>query len=187
MIPAGHVTAVPASRFARFDDLIFCPLDLPPPPVIDADSFVKWMQNDPLQTGTYPKQHYEKVVGRPYPWLMRVIRDDFNPLQEAYPDVYEYALSYPLKTVRNIIFLAQDGYQSVFTHTDSDGLVGLRFYLANKNSEGLHFHKGRERYDHFNTYQRDEHGQPRQPDLLGTSRPKRRCTPRFRTAAGHLS
>jgi len=165
VIPTNNVVTVPASRFAKYDDLIFAPLDLPLPPAIDAEVFVEWMKSDPLKTGAYPKQHYEKVIGKPYPWLMRVLRDDFEPLRIAYPEVYQYAMSYPLKTVRNIIFLAQDGHQSVFTHTDSDGLIGLRFYLANKNSEGLHFYQGRERYDYFNTYQRHENGEPKQPDL----------------------
>lgn len=160
MIRDGSTSAIPASRFARYDDLIFLPLDLPPPPVVDPDRFVEWMASDPLRTGTFPSEHYRRLTGRPYPWLMRVLRDDFAALREVYPEVLDYALSYPLVRVQNIIFLAQDGDQAVFTHTDSDGLVGLRFYLANRNSDGLHFFRGRERYDYFNTYQRDEQGRP---------------------------
>lgn len=165
MIPAENLVTVPASRFAKYDDLIFSPLDMPKPPAIDSEQFVQWMLNDPLKTGAYPKQHYEKVIGRPYPWLMRVLRNDFTPLADAYPDVLEYVLKYPVRNVQNIIFLAQDGHQAVFTHTDSDGLIGLRFYLANKNVDGLHFYRGRERYDYFNTYQRHANGEPKQPDL----------------------
>lgn len=150
----------PALGRGRFDDLIFCPLDLSPPPEIDVKEFIEWMRSDPLRTGEYPKAHYERVTGNPYPWLMRSLSSDLEPLRAAFPQVHAYCAQYPLKPLKTVIFLAQNGHQSVFTHTDSDGLVGLRFYLANKNVEGLHFYRGKEKYDSFSCYPRDAEGRP---------------------------
>jgi hypothetical protein len=158
------MNSVPFTRakgLSRFDDLIFSPLDMPAPPSVDADRFVQWMNSDEKQTGQYFRERYERLTGLRYPWLMRSISGDLQPLQEAYPEVFDYAMSFPFKKVRAVIFLAQDGYQSVFPHADSDGLVGMRFYLANKNVEGLHFYKGREAYDFFDSCGADKDGQPR--------------------------
>jgi hypothetical protein len=151
---------VPARGLGRFDDLIFCPLDLPEPPAIDVPKFISWMASDPTGSGRVPKERFERLTGRPYPWLMRVASGEMDSLREAFPEVYEYCARYPLKNLRNLVFLAQDGHQAVFPHTDSDGLVGLRLYLANANVEGLHFYQGRERYDYFSGYRTDEDGQP---------------------------
>lgn len=150
----------PAKNLGRFDDLIFCPLNLPEPPSVDADRFIEWMSSDATGYGKAPKEHFERFTGKTYPWLMRVVSGDMDEFAVLFPEVHSYCAAYPLKSIRTFVFLAQDGYQSVFPHADSDGLVGLRLYLANKNSEGLHFFKGRERYDKFCPYRNDDSGNP---------------------------
>lgn len=149
----------PATRFERFDDLIFTPLDMMQPPCVDIRRFVQWMSEDE-KTGLYWKQRYEHLTGLQYPWLMRSVSGDMTPLADAFPEVFAYAMSFPFRRVSAVICLAQNGHQTVFPHADSDGLVGMRFYLANKNVEGLHFFKGRERYDHFNSNGADKNGSP---------------------------
>jgi hypothetical protein len=91
---------------------------------------------------------------------MRAATGDMTPLKEAFPEVFDYALLYPFESVKAVIFLAQDGHQSVFPHSDSDGLTGMRFYLENRHVEGLHFYKGKQKYDSFNSSQLDESGTP---------------------------
>jgi hypothetical protein len=148
----------PAMFKGRFDDLIFTPLDLEQPPDVDADSFVNWMSGgqDPMQTE--PMKAYERLNKKPYPWLMKTLNGDLSSLQSAFPDVYRYLSVFPFKEVRTLVILAQHGEQSVFTHTDSDGLCGMRFYLKSKNAEGLHFYKGKAPYDKFDSFRKRPDG-----------------------------
>lgn len=160
MIRSESPVYVPAKHEGRYDDLIFTPLDLPPVPEVDIDQFIEWMKSDPLKTGTMPKERFERITGKRYPWLMRVVSSDLESLHAAFPEVLQYARTYPFKTIKALVFLAQDGHEEVFPHADSDGLVGMRFYLANKNVDGLHFFKGKQPYDYFNGYKSDESGKP---------------------------
>lgn len=155
----NYLPFTPAAHAGRFDDLIFTPLDMPQPPSVDVNRLVEWM-GDNKKVGLYWKNHYERLTGRQYPWLARSVFDDLTPLAEAFPEVLDYALLYPFESVRAVIFLAQDGHQSVFPHSDSDGLTGMRFYLENRHVEGLHFYKGKEKYDTFNSNRLDENGNP---------------------------
>ena len=149
----------PASQLGRYDDLIFVPLDLPPPPTIDPLRFVEWMQATADPRTSAPSFAYRQSSGREYPWLMTSIVGDLAPLQKCFPEVADYFSVYPLRTITHAIFLAQRGHQAVFKHTDSDGLYGMRLYLTSKNAEGLHFYRGRERYDAFPTYARSPEGE----------------------------
>jgi hypothetical protein len=165
LIKTDSPILVPAKHASHLDDLIFCPLDLPAVPLIDPESFVDWMKADPFKTGEYPKAHYERIVGKTYPWLMRSLQGDLTSLGSTFPAVMAHCQLYPFSRIRNVIFLAQNGHQSVFTHTDSDGLVGMRFYLVNKSTEGLHFYRGKEPYDYFNCYPKDQQGNPYSANL----------------------
>jgi hypothetical protein len=147
-----------AKHQGRFDDLIFSPLDLPAPPEIDAGRFVQWMQLGQQPETSLPRVAFENLTGQSYPWLLRSLIGDLSALAEAFPEVHRYLLCFPFKQVKSLTFLAQHGTQEVFTHTDSDDLYGMRFYLTVKNSEGLHFFKAKERYDHFPTYARSAEG-----------------------------
>ena len=113
-----------------------------------------------MKTGTFPKERYERLTGLKYPWLMRSVVGDMGELERKFPQVLSYAKLYPFKSIRTIIFLAQDGHQAVFPHSDSDGLTGMRFYLENRHVEGLHFYKGLKPYDSFNSAQFDKSGNP---------------------------
>jgi len=151
--------AMPAQFRGRYDDLIFCPLDLPKPPEVLVEDFVRWMKVGQDAQRIAPKLAFERVEKRTYPWLMRTMTDDFAPLAEAFPDVSQYLSVFPFRKLRSVVILAQQGHQAVHTHTDSDGLYGMRFYLTAKNAEGLHFFKGRSRYDRCDNYKRSPTGE----------------------------
>jgi hypothetical protein len=146
-----------AQHAGRYDDLIYCPLDLPLPPTVDVPQFLEWMASvqDPQMLTT--KNSYEQAKKLPYPWLSRFLKDAMQ-LKEAFPELYDYLLLYPFDALTSLMFLAQKGHQDVFTHCDPDGLYCMRLYLTVKNCEGLHFFKARQPFDHFSTYSRNEAG-----------------------------
>jgi hypothetical protein len=141
-----------AQNLGRYDDLIFCPLDLPPPPEVDTGEFVDWM----LRAGSAnmaPKRVYEKLTGHEYPWAVAFPDGgSYKAMKDEFPQVTEYLASFPFDEIEHTVILAQRGCQHVFTHTDRDWLRGMRVYLKSKNKEGLHFFRGREKYDEFDMY-----------------------------------
>ena len=139
-----------AQNLGKYDDLIFCPLDMPIPPNIDPMALVEWMKTP--GTINMPKMAFEKVTKQEYPWLSRIASEGCEEVKEAFPELYEYLKSFPFESIEHMVFLAQRGHQPIFTHCDSDWLCGMRLYLTSKNREGLHFYKGKERYDEFLTY-----------------------------------
>lgn len=151
---------VPAKNQGRYDDLIFVPFDLPLVPQVDVSQFLMWMKANQNFPTMRPKSAFEKTSGKEYPWFSSALFGDITPLREAFPEISQYVDLFPLKKVEQLVFLAQRGHQDVFKHTDSDGLYGMRFYLTKKNAEGLHFYRGREKYDYFPTYATPETFQP---------------------------
>lgn len=141
-----------AQNLGRYDDLIFCPLDMPPPPEIDTAEFVDWM----IKVGSSsmaPKRVYEKLNDHEYPWICAAPKGgSFLAMKEAFPQIVEYLGNYPFDEIDHCVVLAQRGFQHVFTHTDGDYLRGMRLYLKSKNKEGLHFFRGLEKYDEFDMY-----------------------------------
>lgn len=151
--------STPAQRLGRFDDLIFSPLDLPLPPAIDVPKFLEWMTCVQDPKVIFTKMAFEKAHKRPYPWASRFLFGEEAALKEAFPELYEYLLLYPFDDLTKLMFLAQEGYQDIFTHCDPDGLHGMRLYLTAKNCEGLHFFKARQAFDNFPTYIHNDAGE----------------------------
>jgi hypothetical protein len=135
-----------------FRDLVFSPLALPSPPQIAADELIEWMRwarTEGLKIGLNgPERSYEARTGRQYPWLMAnvVLRergDIGRSFEREFPQLREYCSLFPVGRPRCLVILAQRGGMDVHMHADSDGYWGLRFYLANKHQEGLHFYMAR--------------------------------------------
>jgi hypothetical protein len=141
-------------RLADYEDLVFSPLAMPPPPDVDTARLIEWMtwaRAEGHKRGlNVPERGYEAATGRPYPWLMANV---FYPrpshveesFEREFPDLLRYAHSFPLKDLKLVVLLAQRGDIDVHLHTDSDGHWGFRFYLANKRQDALYFHMARER------------------------------------------
>jgi hypothetical protein len=96
------------------------------------------------------ERNYETRTGRRYPWLMaNVYYIDRSHVEDSFdkefPQVAGYARLFPVNEVGGIVLLAQRGRTEVHLHTDSDGFWGFRFYLANKDADGLYFCMTRQR------------------------------------------
>src|SRR4051812_47865369 len=57
-----------------YRDLVFSPLDLPPPPAVDVPHLISWMTwacTEGRKRGlNAAERKYESVTGRQYPWLV---------------------------------------------------------------------------------------------------------------------
>jgi len=136
----------------RYRDLVFSPLDLPPPPAVDVARLVSWMtwaRAEGRKRGLVnAERRYESETGRQYPWLVANIALEHptnaeDSFAREFPEIGRYAAKFPVDRPGWLVLLAQRGGTDVFLHTDSDGYWGFRFYLANKSHEGLHFHLSR--------------------------------------------
>jgi len=139
---------------AKYEDLVFSPLALPPPPEVDTDRLVAWMtwaREEAHKRGlNRPERGYESSTGRICPWLMATVyygkRSHVEDSFEAeFPEVARYARLFPLRTLGGISLLAQRGSVPVHLHTDIDGHWGFRFYLANSDPGALYFCMARRR------------------------------------------
>jgi hypothetical protein len=137
-----------AATLEEFRDLVFSPLDLPPPPAVDSARLVAWMawaHGEAEKSGrNVPERNYEAQTGRQYPWLMTALHYSAPGSLEAafgceFPQVVQYARFFPLRGLKLIALIAQREGTEVHLHTDSDGYWGLRFYLANRSSDALYF------------------------------------------------
>lgn len=145
------------------EDLIFIPLDLPPPPSIDLDKFHDWHR----EQLPYNKEH-NYVAARSngkesYPWAVSwatwyTTYQSDNPwicdFDKKFPELVEYLSLFPVKQYKSIVFLEQQESREVYLHTDgsqSTGTApgdwfGLRFYLHNTLGEKLYFVRTKEKY-----------------------------------------
>jgi hypothetical protein len=137
-----------------YKDLLFCPLDLPTPPVIDYSKFKVWY-NEQLD---FNKKHNVTALvadgKQEYPWevswaLWWNTYDKPNPwicnFEKTFPELVEYFKLYPFKQFKSISFLDQKESRDVYLHTDPDNRWGMRFYLFNGLGEKLYFVKSKER------------------------------------------
>lgn len=135
-----------------YRNLVFSPLALPSPPAVDTAALIEWMQWARVEGHkrglNRPERNYESRTGRRYPWLSANVRfyepsEIRRSFELKFSEIVEYCDAFPVKRVGALAFLAQHGGLDVHMHADSDGYWGLRFYLANKNCEGLHFYMAR--------------------------------------------
>lgn len=156
--------------FEKFHNLIYTPLDLPEPPIVDDDKFEWWAnkaaqehlkisdQRVLLPDGRYRRSlmsMWKSAVG-PYAWksshAMKETTSetgspwvlDFNKL---FPELVEYLYLFPFVKLQSINFLHQDPNIPVALHTDPDNWIGFRFYLKNSVSkDALYFRKAKKEF-----------------------------------------
>ena len=158
-------------KFDKFSDLIYCPLDLPEPPIIDLDELLEWSKNispdHPNQSQSIllpdgktiqtPEAATRRTLGY-YPWLSIWMKrsNQFVPqnngwMQEfidKYPDLYNYVLQFPLKETSAVNLMWQYEDTPVMIHTDPEHWFGMRLYLNNTPDAPLFFLKAKERNNH---------------------------------------
>lgn len=156
-----------AQNLGKYDDLIFCPLDMPNPPEVDIAQFIDWL-HEQSKHSMIPRAAFEKYSGKEYPWLATTIKHGAVELKNSFPELHEYLSWFPFDLLDHLVILAQKGRQSIFIHTDRDWLQGMRFYLTCKNKEGLHFFRGRQKYDEFEPHMVGSDGKVKAPNWAQT-------------------
>ena len=149
-------------------NLIFSPLDLPDPPEVDMDEFIRWHsdqkkfmlqhnQNKVNSTNIYGGYCWHiswAIWWNTYkldnPWIC-----DFD---KRFPELVEYINLFPFKTLKSISFLNQIGGAKVEPHSDPDRMWGMRFYLKNKTKDALYFSRMKEPNNHRIATMEDENG-----------------------------
>ena len=153
------------SRFDKFRDLIYCPLDMPEPPQIDLIKLVDWANALDDKNANQAKltldengkpiaESAEGVIRRRlgyYPWrsVWPKRSRDIVPhnngwnadFEEQFPELVEYAKLFPYKELHAINLLIQLEGTPVFLHVDPDDYFGMRFYLTNTDNSLLYFYK----------------------------------------------
>lgn len=152
---SGHMLPsllTPKNHLDAYCNLIFSPLALPPPPVLDNAALTEWIEWGHMEGRkiglNYRERNYEGRTGRQYPWLKANVtfskpNEVSRSFEQKFPHVVEYCRLFPVKRLGSLVLITQRGGMDVHMHADSDGYWGLRFYLANKNYEGLQFYFAR--------------------------------------------
>jgi hypothetical protein len=142
-----------SSGLAAYRDLVFSPLALPPPPVVEPGPLVscmRWACKAGRALGRdVAERGYEARAGRRYPWLSAVVgfgeaSGIERSFEREFPGIVEYCGEFPVNGPGWLTLLAQRGRTAIFPHADADGRWVLRFYLHDKSREGLHFYMARE-------------------------------------------
>jgi hypothetical protein len=139
----------------KYEDLVFSPLALPPPPAVDSARLVTWLtwarEQSLRRGGNVPEAVYESAAQRRLPWLMATIHYHETPaaveesFEREFPEIAAYVRLFPIKRLKLIALNAHRGDEEVHLHTDSDGFWGIRFYLANRKSDRMYFCMARDR------------------------------------------
>ena len=151
-------------------NLIFSPLDLPDPPEVDMEEFLKWHADQKafmLEHNTN-RIKSSKIYGG-YGWIIswamwwNTYKLD-NPwicdFDKRFPELVEYINLFPFKQLKSISFLNQKGGAEVNPHSDPDRMWGMRFYLKNKTKDALYFSRMKEPNDFRINTMEDENGNP---------------------------
>jgi len=153
---------------SQIDDLLFTPLDLPPPPEIDLKLFNEWhyeqlefnKKHNPMDRLSNGKDPYPWKVSWAVWWNTYKLDDpwicDFD---KKFPELVDYLNLFPIKQFKSISFLDQKESREVYLHGDRDDWFGLRFYLHNTLGEKLYLvrtkekgHKRQNLYDEYNKF-----------------------------------
>ena len=154
-----------------YKGLIFCPLDLPPPPKIDEERLFAYIaMRDEGDKGTLagsvsgavgpipldsPWLRYTASWSKEkntYPWrLLHLMRTDFKDngwefygeFKQWLPDLAAYIESLPVSEFYTISLLNQKAGTDVGLHTDPDVWFGLRFYAVNRSNAKIFFQKAK--------------------------------------------
>ena len=136
-----------------FKNLLFCPLDLPEPPVVEYDKFLEWHTEQLEYNKKYNTVAKLSDGKQEYPWNVSWARwwntyQNPNPwicgFEKYFPELVEYFDLFPFTVAKSISFLDQKESKDVYLHTDPDQWWGMRFYLFNSLGEKLYFAKPKE-------------------------------------------
>ena len=141
-------------------DLIFCPLDMPPPPVVDKDIASAWIHTwDQIHAEVnhfrLPLQTYWNSA---YPWEIGYVlhkntahkRDYYmHSFDVLFPELYEYFHTFPFLSVNHIGLMRQKYDVAVPLHSDSDAKeFCIRCYLWNDfDKNALYVRKTKDRLE----------------------------------------
>ena len=173
--------------YKPFHNIIYTPLDLPPPPEIDREKFNWWASNAAAQhlktadqrvllpDGRYRRSllsMWKSAVGE-YAWksshaMKETTSETDSPwvmdFDTLFPEIVDYLSLFPFFKLQSVNFLQQDPNIPVLLHTDPDNWIGFRFYLRNTVSkDALYFRQVKK--EHFNgkrlpTYTLDKNLEP---------------------------
>lgn len=152
----------------KYRHLIYCPLDIPDPPIIDEKKIFDYIEerikidfetennsvggalgNINLKSELAKSLSSNSSTGN-YPWnLVHLMRADlknthWKDFENIFPSLAEYFLSLPFKEHFTISLLNQKSNQDVGMHTDPDLWFGLRFYLVNNSNARIFFRKAKD-------------------------------------------
>lgn len=158
-----------------YKGLIYCPLDLPPPPAIDEEKLFGYIHmRHERDKGTLagsvagavgpipldsPWLQYTASWSKEkntYPWrLLHLMRSDFKEngwefyaeFKEWLPELAAYIESLPVSEFYTISLLNQKAGVDVGIHTDPDVWFGLRFYAVNRSNAKIFFQKAKNPQD----------------------------------------
>jgi len=179
------------SELEPYKGLIFCPLDLPPPPELDEERLFAYIRmRDERDRGTLagsvsgatgpipldsPWLRYTASWSKEkntYPWrLLHLMRSDFandgwefyDEFKQWLPELAAYFESLPVSEFYTMSLLNQKAGTDVGIHTDPDVWFGLRFYAVNRSNAKIFFQKAKNPQDkRLLNLTRDEHGQIKQ-------------------------
>jgi hypothetical protein len=129
--------------------IIFAPLDIPKPPVVDRTLVTNWVKNWYDECFYTKTTLYDSRVADGYPWMVgQPFRDPSdnvplsprelelrNEFKELFPELTDYLhRAYPLE-LSGVTILLQQQSKKVVGHTDSDYVWAPRCYLWNDYQE----------------------------------------------------
>jgi len=120
-------------QLGRFSDLIFCPLDLPPPPRVGRDALVRWVQEAREQSITNEERLSRSANAASYPWssAYAAYHGEWRCGFDAqFPEIPSYLDLFPTDAWICVNVLIQEPQTDVWLHTDPDPVLGWRVYLG---------------------------------------------------------
>jgi hypothetical protein len=156
ILTTQKITEVWPEKFDRFRDLIYIPLDLPPPPTIDIKKFINWVSECPNINNiikcpnTGEKIFHFEEKGKQawgyFPWIqVNAFHHGYSDnwiadFDKVFPEVVNYINLFPFNSLSGVTILAQKKSDVVPLHQDPDDWLGMRFYLKNEiKHDALYF------------------------------------------------
>lgn len=145
-------------KLNKFKDLIYCPLDLPAPPIVDLAKFFQWAlihgrqhsrdkyEIKPGLIARSPESQTREAVGYTtwyYCWAKHYTDQNhwIGDFDIKFPELVEYSKLFPFDVVSSMSFIIQQQNTPSFLHVDPDEHLGMRYYLFNNVGNKLYFHK----------------------------------------------
>lgn len=127
---------------SHIHDLIFCPLDMPAPPVVDRDVMSAWIHTTERMFPdlSISRQPMEKHWNIDYPWEVAYAvhtkhshdaKHYMNNFDVLFPELYAYFHTFPYKKITHIAVMRQKYDMAVPPHSDQvypAAVADLRHY-----------------------------------------------------------